>query len=486
MARTTSTKWGLGGAAGTVVAGIAALCALVVPQTGAADYIGGGQAAEVNEFLNPEVLIVYQGDMTGPILLKVPIVKAVTLVPSSIFGSVAEMQFKFKSADATTFEASVSRQALATANVTPDGGSVVNIPISPSRTTVVAQIIGTKASGQRARDTDRITLTCCVPEDSDPPVADAGPDQSVVSGGMVTLNGSASFDPDGDDLTYQWEQIDGPIVALSDDNSPTPSFRAPGALTGDIVLKFALSVNDGIWTSFADEVTVRVLMGEDPPPTACATYSPAEPRSGDTVTLDGSCSSDGQGPVTCAWMQTSGPPVTLVDPSACVTTFIAPQVLTSTNLGFTLTVTDNGSPPGTDSVDLMIAVLPANRPPVANAGDDKRVCENLAVTLDGSATFDPDAGDTFTCAWSQLPGGTQVSISGAGQCVAAFRAPDIAGMSENLVFQLMATDNHGASDSDEVAVTVVGDPTDPACVQTVSVSGVSAVSSVPSITRKTR
>jgi hypothetical protein len=350
---------------------------------------------------------------------------------------------------------------------------------------VVASITGTKASGQRARDTDRITLTCCVPEDSDPPVASAGPDQSVNSGGMVTLDGRASFDPDGDALTYEWEQVEGPPVVLSDDSSPTPSFRAPAAVSSDVVLRFALTVNDGIWSSFPDEVIVRVLAHPDTPPTACATYMPLEPRSNDLVTLDGTCSTDLEGPVTCAWMQSDGPAVTLSNPTSCVTTFAAPLVAVPTNLVFRLTVTDNGAPPNSDTLDLTVPVRPPNQSPVAVAGDDRRVCENAAVRLDGSGSFDPDPGDTFVCAWTQTLG-IRVALSGADTCVAGFLAPQIAGMSEALTFNLTVTDNHGASGSDEVVITVVGDPTDPACVQTVSVTGVSVVPSFRATGRPTR
>src|SRR6185369_6932354 len=38
------------------------------------------------------------------------------------------------------------------------------------------------------------------------PVADAGPDQIGVAAGTITLNGSGSFDPEGDPITYQWSQ----------------------------------------------------------------------------------------------------------------------------------------------------------------------------------------------------------------------------------------------------------------------------------------
>ena len=37
------------------------------------------------------------------------------------------------------------------------------------------------------------------------PIADAGLDHSVFSGETVILDGSGSYDPDGDQLTYLWE-----------------------------------------------------------------------------------------------------------------------------------------------------------------------------------------------------------------------------------------------------------------------------------------
>ena len=36
------------------------------------------------------------------------------------------------------------------------------------------------------------------------PIANAGPDQQVITGSQVSLNGSGSYDPGGDAITYLW------------------------------------------------------------------------------------------------------------------------------------------------------------------------------------------------------------------------------------------------------------------------------------------
>ena len=73
-----------------------------------------------------------------------------------------------------------------------------------------------------------------------PPSADAGGPQTVRPG-TVTLDGSGSSDPDGDALTYHWEQTGGTTVTLSDDTAESPTFDSP--TTGD-ELTFQLTVTD--------------------------------------------------------------------------------------------------------------------------------------------------------------------------------------------------------------------------------------------------
>ena len=56
------------------------------------------------------------------------------------------------------------------------------------------------------------------PRTNHPPVAKAGPDQTVTVGNPVSFNGSGSSDPDGDPLTYSWDfgdGIRGSVVTMS-------------------------------------------------------------------------------------------------------------------------------------------------------------------------------------------------------------------------------------------------------------------------------
>ena len=87
------------------------------------------------------------------------------------------------------------------------------------------------------------------------PVANAGAVQNVVTGTLVTLDGSGSNDANGDTITYSWSITSKPLdssAALSDPTSVKPTFTAD--VEGSYV--FNLIVNDGIANSDASTITV--------------------------------------------------------------------------------------------------------------------------------------------------------------------------------------------------------------------------------------
>ena len=92
-----------------------------------------------------------------------------------------------------------------------------------------------------------------------PPNANAGADQIVSSGDMVTLDGSGSSDPDGTIVDYLWEQTAGSSVTLSANNLAEVSFTAP-QVTETTTWTFLLTVEDDGGNTSDDEVNVTVYI----------------------------------------------------------------------------------------------------------------------------------------------------------------------------------------------------------------------------------
>ncbi|MEA3189930.1 MAG: large repetitive protein [Thermoplasmata archaeon] len=76
-----------------------------------------------------------------------------------------------------------------------------------------------------------------------PPVAHAGADQRLPEGSLATLSALASSDPDHDALSYEWSQVGGTPVTISDPNAAQPSFTVPPY--SGVPLTFQLLVSDG-------------------------------------------------------------------------------------------------------------------------------------------------------------------------------------------------------------------------------------------------
>jgi len=101
---------------------------------------------------------------------------------------------------------------------------------------------------------DTVTVTATTVNST--PVANAGPDQNVVTGSDISLNGSGSTDADGDQLTYKWiftSIPSGSTATLSDSIIANPTYTAD--LDGTYILK--LVVNDGTVSSQEDTVSIN-------------------------------------------------------------------------------------------------------------------------------------------------------------------------------------------------------------------------------------
>ena len=290
------------------------------------------------------------------------------------------------------------------------------------------------------------------------PVAEAGPDQTVDDGAAVTLDGSASRDPNGDPLSHAWEQIGGPTVTLSDPTHVQPGFLAPSVPSGGGTLTFRLTVSDGTHTSPPDTVNITVK-NVNQAPVADAGDDQAVQEAA-PVTLQGGDSFDPDGdPLTYEWAQTAGPEVSLSDPAAAEPTFTAPLVgAAGATLSFTLTVSD-GAAVATD--EIRVDVTDVNQVPLADAGNDQTVNEGTTVMLDGSASSDPEA-DALSYSWTQLSG-TPVALSDAASARPRFTAPDVGQGGETVTFQLVVSDGAATSAPDTVSIAVLDTNQPPAC-----------------------
>jgi len=124
------------------------------------------------------------------------------------------------------------------------------------------------------------------------PVANAGANQFVLTGGLVTLDGSASSDADLDSLSYDWTLVSKPPTSTA---NLLVSNNANSTFTADVVGNYvvALRVNDGELTSQVVNVTI-VSTTNNRPPIANA-GSNQSVATGDVVTLNGSASRDDDG-----------------------------------------------------------------------------------------------------------------------------------------------------------------------------------------------
>jgi hypothetical protein len=338
--------------------------------------------------------------------------------------------------DPLTFSWSLTSVPPGSSATLSDPTAVMPVFVVDRPGTYVAQLIVNDGTVNSAPDTVTISTL------NSAPVANAGPDQTAFVGNIVALDGSGSSDVDGDPLTFSWSLTSvppGSSATLSDPTAVMPVFVVdrPGTYVAQLI------VNDGTVNSAPDTVTISTLNS--------APVANAGPDQtvflGDTVTLDGSGSSDVDGdPLTFGWSLTSAPPdssATLSDPTAVMPTFVVDRPGTYVAQLIVNDGTVNSAP---DTV----TITTRNSAPVADAGPDQTAFVGHAVTLDGGASSDAD-GDPLTFSWSfvEKPAGSGATLSDPAAVMPSF----VVDRPGSYVIRLIVNDGTVNSAPDTVTIT---------------------------------
>jgi len=275
-----------------------------------------------------------------------------------------------------------------------------------------------------------------------PPQASFTASPSQTPGSLqVSVDGTASTDPDGTIASYSWDF--GDDSALASGATATHTYRAPGTYT----ITLTVTDNNEATATTTRHVTVPAA-GQ--PPQASASATPSTTPGSLQVAFDASNSTDPDGTiVSYAWDFGDGSTATGPTPSH---TYAAPGTY-----NVALTVTDNQGAANTTTHQVTVPAVPAspkaNQPPHASfVLTPPGTAGSLQITVDGSASSDPD-GTIASYAWSFGDGTSATGASTTHTYAAA----------GTFTVTLTVTDNQGAtsSTSQQVTVPVPGAPAPP-------------------------
>jgi PKD repeat protein len=232
-----------------------------------------------------------------------------------------------------------------------------------------------------------VPLLDAPPASNQPPVANAGGPYSAAVGAPVTLDGSASTDPDGSIASYAWNFGNG-----SSGSGATPS--ATYATAGTFTVTLTVTDNGGASSQASTTVTVTA---NTQPPVANA-GGPYTGTVNVAISFDGGASSDPDGSVVSyLWNFGDGDTASGVTP---VHAYAAAGSYT-----VRLTVTDNDGLTNSASTTAQVSDGSGLQPPVSSPAGPYHGTTASPVAFDGSASSDPD-GTIVSYDWTFGDGGT--------------------------------------------------------------------------------
>ncbi len=200
----------------------------------------------------------------------------------------------------------------------PDGSSAALSQVDAERPDLSADLPGIYQielvvnDGEIESAPDRVLITVQdVTSSNTPPVAGVDVPANIIVGQQVSLDGSPSFDADGDTLSFGWTLTSAPTdstATITDDTSSTATFTAD--LAGEY--SFELVVNDGTDNSDPLPFTLVATDVANTKPVAVTTTQ-LFTLAGQPLALDGSQSFDDDGqPLTFRWRLMQKPPGSVI------------------------------------------------------------------------------------------------------------------------------------------------------------------------------
>jgi len=192
-----------------------------------------------------------------------------------------------------------------------------------------------------------------LPGTDQPPIAKAGSTQIItLPTDSVTLNGTASSDPDGSIITFLWTKISGPS-SLAIANPDSAITKIKNLIQGVYSFELKVTDNEGLAAKDTMNVTVYAAGIMNQPPVAVAGIDQTTILPANSVTIDGGDSYDPDGfIVSYAWSQITGPNLTIMSSSSYVSSVV--HNLIQGIYQFELKVFDNGGLSAKDTVQITV------------------------------------------------------------------------------------------------------------------------------------